>query len=70
MPDRERFLHEAAYEINEAVQEFRRVLCGLIEKAWEEGKRSAETEAVTAIVESAMKDACERLKAQEASGDA
>ena len=64
---REEFIRRAQGEVNEATTAYRNRMWNLIEQAWAEGKRNAETEAVTKIVESAIHDAIARL---EVSGDA
>lgn len=64
---REEFIRRAQGEVNEATNSYRNRMWNLIEQAWAEGKRNAETEAVTKIVESAIRDAITRL--EEVSGD-
>lgn len=64
------FIENARYLIGEAFTSFGNRMLNLIEQAYAEGKRNAETEAVMEIVQSAMKDACAMLKTQEVGGDA
>lgn len=59
---REEFIRRAQGEVNEATNAYRNRMWNLIEQAWAEGKRNAETEAVTKIVESAVRDAIARLE--------
>ena len=62
---REEFIRRAQEEVNDASHVYRNRMLNLIEQAWAEGKRNAETEAVTKIVESAVKDAIARLEKKE-----
>lgn len=62
---REEFIRRAQGEVNEAMNSFRNRMWNLIEQAWAEGKRNAETEAVTKIVESAIKIAIAKLEGDE-----
>lgn len=64
---REEFIRRAQGEVNEATNAYRNRMWNLIEQAWAEGKRNAETETATKIVESAIRDAIARL--EEVSGD-
>ena len=64
---REEFIRRAQGEVNVATNAYRNRMWNLIEQAWAEGKRNAEKEAVTKIVESAIRDAIARL--EEVSGD-
>ena len=59
---REEFIFRAQGEVNVATNEYRNRMWDLIEQAWAEGKRNAEAEAVTKIVNSAIKDAIARLE--------
>ncbi len=61
----EEFIRIAQDEINEVTNAYRNRIWNLIERAWAEGKRNAETEAVTKIVESAVKDTIARLEKKE-----
>lgn len=52
----------AEREINEALDKLRNRMIGLVERAWAEGKRSAEMEQVTEIVRGAVAEIQKQLQ--------
>lgn len=59
---RDEFMKHAAEEIDEALRRQKNRMMNLVEQAWAEGKRNAETEQVTEIVRGAVAEIQKQLQ--------